>query len=42
MNAKMIKTKKPFVSPSCELVVFECKDVLTVSGGFDGEWDADI
>ncbi len=43
MDAKMMKTKQPFVPPTCEMILFECEDVITASGGgFEGEWDNDI
>ncbi len=46
MDAKIMKTKQPFVPPTCEIIVFECEDIITTSddvgGGFEGEWDTDI
>ncbi len=45
MDAKMMKTKQPFVPPTMEVIVFQTEDILTISGergGFEGEWDLDI
>ncbi len=46
MDAKMMKTKQPFVPPTMEVIVFHTEDIITTSGGvrggFEGEWDLDI
>ena len=31
--------KTGYEAPDIRIVVFESNDIITVSGGFDGEWD---
>ncbi len=39
MDKNTIKIKKAFEEPKLEIVVFNREDIISTSGGFDGEWD---